>query len=346
MRIPKINVKMLAVALGALALAGGAAAVMAPAAAASTPPAAHGGPAATQSKVGFSRGFHIYNYSSQPITLQNITGSGNFEGRPADGSVLPPGSSQDIEVQVKFLDRQTDHADYVWPNGDFFDIEMDVDGAGTPSVGTCFVPAGGACTTDGTNVYVEDRSGTVKNLGPDQSQAQADVLKLCATGAASCTFTPTAEDHILSDDHVVGEAGINPKDYDMTMSIDASDEVGESDSVGVSLTAGYDNTVVATVTAEYHHEWTHSHTFSESFEVKIPPHSKVWFTHQAPTIRDTGTFTVTLGNTTWNLTGVYFDHPDLTPQAQLGAYTPREAPASQQELAYANAHPGSLLKLS
>ena len=46
------------------------------------------------------------------------------------------------------------------------------------------------------------------------------------------------------------------------------------------------------------------------------------------------------------LTGVYFDHPDLTPQAQLGAYTPHQAPASQQELAYANAHPGSPLKLS
>jgi hypothetical protein len=28
--------------------------------------------------------------------------------------------------------------------------------------------------------------------------------------------------------------------------------------------------------------------------------------------RDTGNFTVTLGNTTWNLTGVYFDSPDPT----------------------------------
>jgi hypothetical protein len=46
------------------------------------------------------------------------------------------------------------------------------------------------------------------------------------------------------------------------------------------------------------------------------------------------------------VTGVYWDTPDLTPQAQLGAYIPHEAPVSQQELAYANAHPGSLLNLS
>jgi hypothetical protein len=58
MRIPKINLKMLAAALGTLALAG---AVMAPAATATALPAAHGGAAATQSKVGYSRGFHIYN---------------------------------------------------------------------------------------------------------------------------------------------------------------------------------------------------------------------------------------------------------------------------------------------
>jgi hypothetical protein len=55
---------------------------------------------------------------------------------------------------------------------------------------------------------------------------------------------------------------------------------------------------------------------------------------------------VTLGNTTWNLTGVYFDTPDITPQVQLGVYTPHQAPASPQELAYANAHPGSPLNLS
>jgi hypothetical protein len=116
----------------------------------------------------------------------------------------------------------------------------------------------------------------------------------------------------------------------MSTTIEAADEVGESDSVGVELTVGVEETVVAEVTAECEHEWTHTCTFSQSFDVKVPPHSKVWFTHQTPIIRDTGNFTVTLGNTTWNLTGVYFDHPDRTPQAQLGAYTPTRRPPARR----------------
>jgi hypothetical protein len=37
-------------------------------------------------------------------------------------------------------------------------------------------------------------------------------------------------------------------------------------------------------------------------------------------LRDTGNFTVTLGNTTWNLTDVYFDHPDNTNDGLAGDY--------------------------
>ena len=299
MRIPKINVKMLAVALVPLALAG-AAAVMAPAASASTPPAAHAGAAATQSKVGYSRGFHIYNQTSKPITLTKITGDGNFEGRPADGAVLNPGSYQDIEVQLRAASIQRDTAYY----SDGTQVDMAVDAFGGTWIEKFVTPGGYGWTDYYTNAYVYDPPGTVQNLGPDQKQTQADALnQLCQTGAASCTFTPTAEDHILGDDHVVGEAAVNPDNFDMKTTIEAADKVGESDSVGVELTLGVKAAVEAEVTAKYEHEWTHEHEFSQSFEVTVPPHSKVWFTHQAPTIRDTGNFTVTLGNTTWNLTG-------------------------------------------
>jgi hypothetical protein len=205
----------------------------------------------------------------------------------------------------------------------------------------------GTCAVDGTNVTLLDPPGTVNNLPPEQKQAQANVLnQLCNAGVASCTFTPTEEDHILSDAHVVGEAAVNPKDFEMKTTIETKDSVGESDSVGVELSAGVEEGVVAEVTAKYDHEWTKEHDFSQSFEVAVKPHTKVWFTHEAPTIKDTGDFKVTLGNTTWNLTGVYFEHPDLTPQAQIGAYTPHEAPAGQQELAEAKARTGQLPPMS
>ena len=321
MTIPKINVKRLAVALGALALAGGVAAVIAPAASASAPPAVHSGAAATQSKVGYSRGFHIYNDTSKPMTLVKITGDGNFEGRPADGSVLMPGSYQDIEVQLRAASVQSDTAYY----SDGTHLEMNVDAFGGPFIDN-FAPAGGYGWTDYyTNAYVYDAPGTVNNLGPDQKQAQADALnQLCNTGAASCQFTPTAEAHIVSDPRNVGQAVENPCDYDESTTIDAEDDVGESDSVGAELTVGVgiEKVVSVEVTATYEHEWTHEHKFGQSVELKVPPHSTAWFTHEAPTIRDTGNFTVTLGNTTWHLTGVYFDTPDITDQAKLGLYTP------------------------
>ena len=326
MNIPKINAKRLAVVLGALALAGGAAAVMAPAASASAPPAAHGGPAATQSKVGFSSGFHIYNYTSAPITLAYITGDGNFEGRPPDGAVLNPGSYQDIEVQYKFADPQEDMPVYATPNG-HVNAVLDINGLGDPSVERCSVDAG-VCTTDGiTNVYFLDSPGTVNNLGPDQKQAQADALnQLCNAGAASCQFTPTARAHILSDPRPFGEAVENPCDYDESFTVESEDDVSESDSVGVELTVGVgiEEIVSAEITAKYEHEWTREHKFAQTEELKVKPHTTAWYTHEAPTIRDTGNFTVTLGNTTWNLTGVYFDTPDLTDEAQLGKYIPVE----------------------
>jgi hypothetical protein len=348
MRTPRITSQKLAAALAPIALVG---AVMAPAAAASTPASARSSIAAAHSQVGSSHGFHIYNLTGHPIQLDNITGGGNFEGRPADGAVLSPGTYHDVEVQWRFPSEEWDTAHYSWFTGNstvFFDVAMHVPAVGDPS-SSCSVSngSGETCTANGTTVTLLDPPGTVHNLSPSEKQAQAEVLnQLCETGVASCKFTPTTEAHILGDDHVVGEAAVNPGDFDMRTSIETDDSVGESDSVGVEVTGGVEKLVVFEVTAKYEHEWTHEHTFSQSFDVKVPPHSKVWFTHQAPTIRDTGDFTVTLGNTTWNLTGVYFDHPDLTAQAQIGQYTPHQAPASQDELAYAEAHPGSLLKLS
>jgi hypothetical protein len=46
--------------------------------------------------------------------------------------------------------------------------------------------------------------------------------------------------------------------------------------------------------------------------------SKCWIDAVEPLYRDTGNFTVTLGNTTWNLTGVYFDSPDPTRAGSFG----------------------------
>jgi hypothetical protein len=344
MRTPKINTKKLAATLAPIALTG---AMMAPTAAASTPRSAHAPAARAHAKVGLSQGFLIHNYTSQPLTLDNITGSGDFEGRPADGTTFNPGTTHDIEVQYWFASEEVDAAHYHFANGATATVIMEVNGVNQPSVLGCDTSYG-TCTHDSKYVYLLDPPGTVYNLGPDQKQAQADLLnQLCEAKLASCKFTPTAEDHILGDERGAGDGTINDTDQIKSdMEIAAEDTRGESDSVGVDVTGGVEKLVVFEVTVKYEHEWTHEYKFSQTEHADVPPHTHVWYTHKAPMVRDTGDFTVTLGNTTWTLTNVYFDHPDLTDQAQQGVYILHSAPASQQELAWAKAHPGSLVPLS
>jgi hypothetical protein len=335
MRTPKINTKKLAAALAPIVLAG---AVMAPTAGASTPPSAHSPAATMQAKVGASQGFLIHNYTSQALTLDNITGSGNFEGRPADGSVFSTGTVHDIEVQYWFAEEQVDEAHYHFANGATATVLMEVNGVNQPSVMGCDSDYG-ICTYDGKNVYLLDPPGTVNSYGPDQKQAQANWLKqLCDTSSyANCKFSATSEDHILGDEQSAGDGTTNTTDkIESDMTISAEDDRGESDSVGVDVTGGVEHLVVAEVTAKYEHTWDHEYKFTQTEHADVPPHTHVWYTHVAPMLRDTGDFTVTLGNTTWNLTGVYFDHPDLQPGHMQGQYYLHSEP----EKNWAKAHPG------
>ena len=143
----------------------------------------------------------------------------------------------------------------------------------------------------------------------------------------------------MSDERPAGDKVVNPQDDgDLETTIRAADKVTESNTLGVELTAGVEEIVHVSVTTRYERTWTKDHEFSQDITTKVPPHMKVWFTHQAPIIRDTGNFTVTLGNTTWHLNDVSFETPDWPNPANQGQYIRHEAPATQEDLAYANAH--------
>lgn len=60
-----------------------------------------------------SRGFQVYNLSSHPIRLVNVTGDGNFEGRPPDGAIATSGVGyHDFAVTFEFFSTQSDTANY------------------------------------------------------------------------------------------------------------------------------------------------------------------------------------------------------------------------------------------
>jgi hypothetical protein len=48
----------------------------------------------------------------------------------------------------------------------------------------------------------------------------------------------------------------------------------------------------------------------QDIEVPIPAYTTAWVAGTAPVIRDTGTFTLQLGQTEWIIKNVYFDSPD------------------------------------
>jgi hypothetical protein len=313
MRTPKINTRKLAAALAPIALAG---AVMAPAAAASAPPSGHGA-AAMQSKVGYTRGFDIYNYTSHPLTLYGVVGTP--ASSPSIGTVVKPGSSQHFELTWWAGKDEHVFALYDGPT-QTAEVKMMVGWGGGTMVDGCNVTPG-ACGFSGTVpvAYLFDPPGTVDNYGPDQKQAQADALQqLCDTGVGQCTFTPTKEEHTVGTPVPAGSVSDNYYDNEMDKTINAGNTVGVSDSLGIEVSAGVEGVVSAAV--HYEHEWTHEHTFDDEETAKVPPHSSLWYCHQPAVIRDTGDFTATLGNTTWHLTGVSFDTPDLTKDAVQDHY--------------------------
>jgi hypothetical protein len=170
----------------------------------------------------------------------------------------------------------------------------------------------------------------VYDLPASLAQAQAQALKsLCDGGnAANCQFRATSEAQVDSPTHPVGNALINDTDEPQDTRVTIEDKVGSTDSVEVGVKVGGEiaELLDVEVSAKYGHEWTQEHTFSQDVTVHCPAHHKCWIEAVAPMYRDTGNFTVTLGNTTWNLTGVYFDSPDPT---RAGSYSVEECPSDK-----------------
>jgi hypothetical protein len=107
-----------------------------------------------------------------------------------------------------------------------------------------------------------------------------------------------------------------------------------SNSIGVSVTAGTSLFDIVTVelSAEYGHEWSQSQEFTHSVDVEVPPGWEVWLTDSTPMIRDTGDFTIKLGNTTWHLRNVYFDSPNPDGNGKWRLYSKNNNGLQQQTI--------------
>ena len=188
----------------------------------------------------------------------------------------------------------------------------------TANVGTCIPvanigPYEGYMWAQGTDITYVDPPGTVHNLSADQGQAQAAALsQLCADGnAATCQFTVTSEVQLDSPVHQVGDAVIN--NTNATLVLPSQQEVVRvSSSNGIDIASGtrLAGIIVNAISKCCGHSWTTERPFDYGLPTKCPAHNKCWLEASEPIIRDSGAFTMTLGNTTWNLRGVFFDSPN------------------------------------
>jgi hypothetical protein len=287
----------------------------------------------------YTRGFTITNMSSHPLKLESTNGMGWEDGAPVNGSVIAPGHSTGFEVSWVWGSTHSVVANYAILDSDGRKIgtymaTMSVTSDIAWTLQSSYTQISmGQSLDGGQQLTVLDAPGSVVDIPAGQGQAQAQVLNtLCYENPqAKCSFTPTKRVKALGPKHVVDGIVYNNTPDDQTGSRTFEDTVSTSHNIEVSASveATIMEIVTVTITATYGHSWEDSHTFSTNEDLTVRPYWKAWLEARQPVIRDTGDFTITLGNTTWHLRGVSFDTPDT---GGVGAYIKQAAPMTPDEI--------------
>jgi RTX calcium-binding nonapeptide repeat (4 copies) len=204
---------------------------------------------------------------------------------------------------------------------------------------------------NGTTAKLLDPPGTKITIpatdSPGQSNALFDVCtkEVAATGG-TCKFDPKDVDHMaFSPQEFVSEPVVNcDSDSPLLVKEEIEHKVGTVNSVETGFSTEIEQTYVigkvkVGVHATYGHEWIDEHTFTKKEEYEVKPLHVGWVEHAAPVVRYTGDFTMTVGNTTFTLTGVYFDHADPT---RKGSYFRQQEKATPNDLRGCRGRMGSV----
>ncbi len=289
--------------------------------------------------LGSTRGFTVYNLSSRAVKLAYYETAERPEGnRPPIGTVIEPGKAQRFEVIYNFLKTTEVRPVFETVQGPqtFYFTWF---GVGPFAGLTAFCKSSGSqeCKPSGTSegvdkaqVYLLDVPGTVITYdNSEQAQQQAQVLNtLCYEGsAATCDFITGRQIFTVTPVKVVGQPVVNKTSNDQTYNVTISDTRTETNSVTVTVKVSITfikDKVNGGIDAAYGHTWTSTHTFTQGLVIKVPPGYVSQVSAAQPVYRVYGDFTLTMGNTTWHLTNIYFDTPN--PNGGEGAYYIEEKP--------------------
>ena len=322
----KIALRIIAPVLIAGAFAGLAGATSAAAA-----PAQQSTPGLASASAHLTQGFDIRNLSSHTVKLVGIESPGRGDGAPYVGTVLRPGEALRYEKvfwfgntpKTKLSFNETDGAG----NVSVFQIELWVDSfLNVPSVMIPYSDGNlGGIEVQGLGygsrgISFVDKFGSAPiQVRAEDKQRQADLLnRLCVDGQAACTFRPTSnETGPVLVQRKVSEVNRLDAAYPMTVSDSFTFNATTNVEVSASGNASLFGLVNTTLSAKYGASWSQGKTATISRTFPVQPGYRAFLEVHQPTVRQHGDFTVTMGNTTWNLTDVYFDIPDMSKQPDV-----------------------------
>jgi hypothetical protein len=300
--------------------------------------------AVASSAMTVTRGYDITNYSQYDAKVVGIQNPGAGDSAPAVGTVLKPGESLHYEkvfyfmkanettVQLDFLKPARDGGGKVASAGVRLYTETIVGTA--HSLVDQFEGRDKVTVTPYFNqISISDASPSTITVSGTDAQAQAQVLnQLCGSTRATCTFEQTKDRQQIRQKVVAGggwnsQAQARKQGYEAIASASATTNLELTATAKVTVLKA----VETSISAKVGQSWTSTKTVRDIVEMSISPKHFGWIVADMPMYRDTGTFTIKLGNTTWVLKDVKVDSVD---NSRAVLYGTGERPMTAEELRY------------
>lgn len=229
-------------------------------------------------------------------------------------SYTPSGQRWDVRLYQQLLDTyRTDCGSGYCSNGNGQEI-----GPSSPS---------GFNGLDNSVARLLDPPGTSFTLTGTEGQKQAQVINtVCAAQGTTCQFVPTADTQSTTKPEQVYQfvnATQDPQTVNQgaTATVSATSSFGTSYSSEVSATFGekdvFNFVAKQTWTSSQSQSNSTQKTSNWSVNTIVRPSYRLTTTLDVPVVRVTGDYKAVIGNTTYNLTGIYFDFIDPNAPAQL-----------------------------
>ncbi|MFR9676820.1 hypothetical protein [Streptomyces sp. TR06-5] len=127
----------------------------------------------------------------------------------------------------------------------------------------------------------------------EETPTARQLLMKCDNGSDVCIFHPDGPPQIsMGPSHQVGDSAFNCTQDTQRSGVGWSDTTGETNSVGLSMSAeyGFGEVFKVTVEASYEHTWSNSHTETDTTYIDVRPNEVGWVTREAQMQTVTGTY--------------------------------------------------------